>query len=83
MLLRFDGPDYEDTAGAFAPDATVCCCNGVTVGAISDSAAKGNYTVVCIGSATQAGPGCGGCKVRIGEVLEQFARSAEPQELVP
>ncbi|MET3769535.1 assimilatory nitrate reductase electron transfer subunit [Marisediminicola sp. UYEF4] len=83
VLLRFDGPDYEDAAGAFAPDATVCWCNGVTVGAISDSAAKGNDTVACIGSATRAGTGCGGCKVRIGEVLEQFARSAEPQELVP
>ncbi|MCU1446869.1 FAD-dependent oxidoreductase [Cryobacterium sp.] len=75
VLLRFDGPDYDPaTAGdAFAPDATVCWCNGVTVEAITTSAQAGNDTVACIGSATRAGTGCGGCKGRIGEVLERFA----------
>jgi assimilatory nitrate reductase electron transfer subunit len=75
VLLRFDGPDYDPaTAGdAFAPDATVCWCNGVTVEGITVSAEAGNNTVACIGSATRAGTGCGGCKGRIGEVLERFA----------
>jgi assimilatory nitrate reductase electron transfer subunit len=75
VLLRFDGPDYDPaTAGdAFAPDSTVCWCNGVTVEAITASAEAGNDTVACIGSATRAGTGCGGCKGRIGEVLERFA----------
>ena len=75
VLLRFDGPDYDPaTAGdAFAPESTVCWCNGVTVDAITASAAAGNDTVACIGSATRAGTGCGGCKGRIGEVLERFA----------
>ena len=74
VLLRYDGPDYEPTAGsAFALDATVCWCNGVTVGAISESAAAGNTTIVCIGAATRAGTGCGGCRTRIGDVLERFA----------
>jgi assimilatory nitrate reductase electron transfer subunit len=75
VLLRFDGPDYDPaTAGdAFAPESTVCWCNGVTVEAIAASAAAGNDTVACIGSATRAGTGCGGCKGRIGEVLERFA----------
>jgi assimilatory nitrate reductase electron transfer subunit len=75
VLLRFDGPDYDPAiAGdAFAPDATVCWCNGVTVAGITVSAEAGNTTVACIGSATRAGTGCGGCKGRIGEVLERFA----------
>ena len=75
VLLRFDGPDYEPTSGAdaFALDATVCWCNGVTVGAIAGSADEGNTTVACIGAATRAGTGCGGCKGRIGEVLERFS----------
>jgi assimilatory nitrate reductase electron transfer subunit len=75
VLLRFDGPDYDpSTAGdAFAPDSTVCWCNGVTVADIAGSAEAGNTTVACIGSATRAGTGCGGCKGRIGEVLERFA----------
>ncbi|TFB71327.1 NAD(P)/FAD-dependent oxidoreductase [Cryobacterium glaciale] len=78
VLLRYDGPDYEPSAGsAFALDATVCWCNGVTVGAIAESAAAGNTTVACIGAATRAGTGCGGCRVRIGDVLERF-RAAEP-----
>ena len=74
VLLRYDGPDYEPEAGsAFARDATVCWCNGVTVGAIADSAEAGNTTIACIGAATRAGTGCGGCKARIGDVLERFA----------
>ena len=75
VLLRFDGPDYDPTIGSdvFALDATVCWCNGVTVGAIADSATAGNTTIACIGSATRAGTGCGGCKHRIGSVLERFA----------
>jgi len=74
VLLRFDGPDYDPaTAGdAFAPESTVCWCNGVTVEAITTSAEAGNDTVACIGSDTRAGTGCGGCKGRIGEVLERF-----------
>ena len=80
VLLRYDGPDYEPEAGsAFARDATVCWCNGVTVGAIADSAQAGNTTIACIGAATRAGTGCGGCRMRIGEVLERFAAAtAEP-----
>jgi len=80
VLLRFDGPDYDPaTAGdAFAPESTVCWCNGVTVEAITTSAAAGNDTVACIGSATRAGTGCGGCKGRIGEVLERFAAQSVP-----
>ena len=77
VLLRYDGPDYEPAAGsAFALDATVCWCNGVTVGAIAASQEAGNGTVACIGTATRAGTGCGGCKVRIGEVLERFTAAA-------
>ena len=74
LLLRYDGPDYEPSAsGAFDPTATVCWCNGVTVGAIADSAGSGHTSVACIGAATRAGTGCGGCKQRIGEVLERFS----------
>ncbi|HWD61915.1 MAG TPA: FAD-dependent oxidoreductase [Humibacter sp.] len=74
LLLRFDGPDYspEANADAFAPDATVCWCNGVSVAQIQSAAAEGNDTVACIGKATRAGTGCGGCKGRIAELLERF-----------
>jgi assimilatory nitrate reductase electron transfer subunit len=86
VLLRFDGPDYAPAGAgdAFAPEATVCWCNGVTVGAIATSAAEGNTTVACISTATRAGTGCGGCKGRISDVLDSLARSAaetEPQEV--
>jgi assimilatory nitrate reductase electron transfer subunit len=75
VLLRFDGPDYDPASAgdALAPEATVCWCNGVTVEAITASAQAGNDTVACIGTATRAGTGCGGCKGRIGEVLERVA----------
>lgn len=74
VLLRFDGPDYYPAVGGdlFALEATVCWCNGVTVGAITDSAGAGNTTVACISAATRAGTGCGGCKGRIGALLDRL-----------
>ncbi|GAA1057014.1 FAD/NAD(P)-binding oxidoreductase [Agromyces luteolus] len=76
LLLRFDGPDDDPAANAdaFAPETTVCWCNGVTVGRIQESAACGNTTVECVGRDTRAGTGCGGCRGRIADVL---ARAAE------
>lgn len=76
-LLRLDAPDAgADVSGdPFAPDATVCWCNGVSAGAITDAVRAGNDTVACIKSATRAGTGCGGCTGRISELL---ARSTVP-----
>ena len=74
-LLRLDA----DEAGAvsvgdpFAPDATVCWCNGVTVERITAAAAAGADTVECVGAATRAGTGCGGCKGRVAELLSRGA----------
>ncbi|MFF2276627.1 FAD-dependent oxidoreductase [Agromyces sp. NPDC058126] len=78
LLLRFDGPDDDPAASgdAFAPAATVCWCNGVTVERIEASAACGSTTVECVGRDTRAGTGCGGCKGRIGEVLARVAAAA-------
>jgi assimilatory nitrate reductase electron transfer subunit len=75
VLLRHDGPDFDDASAGdvFAEDATVCWCNAVTVGAIATAAEAGNTTVSCIGKATRAGTGCGGCKERIAQVLEHVA----------
>ena len=75
---HFEQRDPATAGDAFAPESTVCWCNGVTVEAITASAAAGNDTVACIGSATRAGTGCGGCKGRIGEVLERFAAQSVP-----
>ncbi|GAA1773314.1 FAD-dependent oxidoreductase [Agromyces lapidis] len=78
LLLRFDGPDDDPTASgdAFAPTATVCWCNGVTVERIEAAAASGSTTVECVGRDTRAGTGCGGCKGRIAEVLARAAAGA-------
>ncbi|GAB3616814.1 FAD-dependent oxidoreductase [Okibacterium endophyticum] len=75
ILLRLDGPDSGSASATdvFAPDATVCWCNGVTVGAIERSAEEGNTTVACIGRSTRAGTGCGGCRGRISELLAHVA----------
>ncbi|MDF2554746.1 MAG: NAD(P)/FAD-dependent oxidoreductase, partial [Microbacterium sp.] len=75
VLLRLDADDAGavTSADAFAPDATVCWCNGVTVERITAAAAAGAETVECIGSATRAGTGCGGCKGRVAELLARTA----------
>jgi len=74
VLLRNDGPDYAPAtdSDALAPDATVCWCNGVTVAHIHESVDAGDTTVACVGKSTRAGTGCGGCKGRIGELIERF-----------
>lgn len=80
ILLRHDGPDEVPTGAAaeLSPDETVCWCNAVTVGHIHDAIDDGNTTVACVGSATRAGTGCGGCKGRIAELIERFSASGDP-----
>ncbi|MET0829864.1 MAG: FAD-dependent oxidoreductase [Microbacterium sp.] len=75
LLLRFDGPDFDPTAGsaALAPNATVCWCNGVSVEQIDESITAGNTTVECVGRDTRAGTGCGGCRTRISDMLARHA----------
>lgn len=71
VLLRFDGPDgLTEAEGPLAPTATVCWCNGVTVGRILEAAQTCEPTVAGIAGATRAGTGCGGCRGRIAELLE-------------
>jgi len=85
VLLRNDGPDYAPTtdSDAFAPDATVCWCNGVTVAHIHESVDAGDTTVACVGKSTRAGTGCGGCKGRIGELIERFLEGEAIEAAVP
>ena len=81
VLLRNDGPDYAPTtdSDAFAPDATVCWCNGVTVAHIHESVDAGDTTVAWVGKSTRAGTGCGGCKGRIGELIERFLETEQAE----
>ena len=73
--LANDVPDDADAvfvlgpSDPFAPDATVCWCNGVTVERITGEIADGADTIECIGAKTRAGTGCGGCKGRISELI--------------
>ncbi|WP_307807490.1 FAD-dependent oxidoreductase [Naasia sp. SYSU D00948] len=73
-LLRLDAPDAQSisTSDPFAPESTVCWCNGVTAAAIGDAVSAGSTTVECVGAATRAGTGCGGCKGRIAELLARL-----------
>ncbi|RFA16651.1 hypothetical protein B7R22_04070 [Subtercola boreus] len=70
-LLHLDGTGAAESVGSdpLAPHATVCWCNGVTVGRITEVVAEGQRTVECVGKATRAGTGCGGCKGRIAEII--------------
>ncbi len=78
VLLRLDGPDHVEGAGdPFAPDATICWCNGVTAGAIGSAAHAAHAraeeaSVACIGRDTRAGTGCGTCRGRIAELLTRL-----------
>ncbi|WP_353808197.1 FAD-dependent oxidoreductase [Agromyces sp. SYSU T00194] len=82
VLLRLDSDDagVVSTSDPFAPDATVCWCNGVSVERITEAAAAGDRTVECVGRSTRAGTGCGSCKGRITELI---ARTPEAAPAVP
>ncbi len=83
ILLRHDGPDESagTSADHFAHDATVCWCNGVTVGRIEEAVDAGDRTVACVSASTRAGTGCGGCKGRIAELIERFADLGDTAEV--
>ncbi len=69
-LLHLDGVvAAAQESSEIAADDTVCWCNGVSAGAISECVAHGACTVEQVGAATRAGTGCGGCKGRIAQLL--------------
>ncbi|WP_237565942.1 FAD-dependent oxidoreductase [Ornithinimicrobium cerasi] len=70
VVLRLDSA-HEATvsSGPDDPAATVCWCNGVPAGTVTEAAAAGAVTVEDVGRATRAGTGCGGCRGRIAELL--------------
>ncbi|MFB9731354.1 FAD-dependent oxidoreductase [Ornithinimicrobium kibberense] len=77
-LLRLDAS--EEAAPRSDPDdpgATVCWCNGVSVGTVCDAAAAGATTVDGVSATTRAGTGCGGCRGRIAELLQRRAPAVE------
>lgn len=74
--------DAEALGGVLAepddPASTVCSCNGVTVGRVTQAVAEGASSVDCVGRATRAGTGCGGCRERIVELLGRTLCSPSP-----
>lgn len=69
-LLHLDGiaAVTAENAGV-AADETVCWCNGVSAGTITECVAHGADSVAAVGSKTRAGTGCGGCRGRIAQLL--------------
>ena len=60
-------------SGAAKPDMEeeICHCMGVTRGTIVDAVKGGADTVDKVGEETEAGTGCGGCRDKIAEIIEQ------------
>ncbi|MGO2150198.1 MAG: FAD-dependent oxidoreductase [Microbacterium gubbeenense] len=70
LLLRLDAA--EQPVRATGRDETVCTCNAVTAGGIEDAVSDGCDTVDAVGCATRAGTGCGGCRARIAEMIDEW-----------
>ncbi|MEZ2391281.1 FAD-dependent oxidoreductase [bacterium RCC_150] len=71
LLLRLDGPDQLDSAGADDPSRTVCRCAGVSGTSIEEAVADGCASVGEVSKATRAGTGCGGCHEDIKGIIER------------
>jgi len=62
------------TSAADLPDtAQICDCNGVTKGDLVASINSGSNTLKTLCKSTRAGTGCGTCKPKVQEILENFA----------
>ena len=68
-LLHLDGVVAATENPELAADETVCWCNGVSAGAITECVSHGADSVAAVGSQTRAGTGCGGCRGRIAQLL--------------
>lgn len=56
---------------AWADDASICSCNGVTKGAICSAIRDGQLeTIDAVKCATRAGTGCGGCVPLVADLLK-------------
>jgi assimilatory nitrate reductase catalytic subunit len=60
-------------AGAEEQGATVCACFRVGAGSIARAARQGCATVDAVGTATQAGTGCGSCRGEIRRIIDDVA----------
>ena len=49
----------------------ICRCHKVTEDEIINSIKEGAKTVEAVGEKTKAGPGCGGCKLKIQDLLNK------------
>ena len=74
VLLRHDGPDHAVGSEQSGDDATICRCNQVSAGQIVAAIDEGHHDVAAIGKSTRAGTGCGSCKDRICEILNNKVR---------
>ncbi len=75
-LLHLDGIVAAE-APVLAADETVCWCNGVSAGAITECVEHGADSVAAVGSKTRAGTGCGGCRGRIAQLLAAASPPAQ------
>ena len=76
-LFRLDSVEQQDDGPAPAdPDSTLCRCSGATLGGVENAIAGGCSSVKEVSACTRAGTGCGGCKSRIGELIEAYASVA-------
>ncbi len=59
------------------PAATVCSCNGVTVGEVQTAIRRGGLrTVAQVGVVTRAATGCGGCTADVQQLLSASEAAA-------
>jgi assimilatory nitrate reductase electron transfer subunit len=78
LALLFAGRGVSDTLDTPAgiPDAaTICRCNGVTKGAITDCWVAGARTADEVTAATRAATGCGSCRDAVDGILSWLAAS--------
>ncbi len=82
QLLFTSGDFLSTTTASNLPDtAQICDCNGVTKGHLIQSINSGSSTLRTLCKSTRAGTGCGACKPKVQEILENF--SAGPIEIDP
>ncbi len=70
ILPSYDGSGSVGLGVEALPEtATICSCNNITKGDLSEAVANGAHTLGDLKSVTTAATGCGGCAALVGQVL--------------
>jgi predicted pyridoxine 5'-phosphate oxidase superfamily flavin-nucleotide-binding protein/bacterioferritin-associated ferredoxin len=70
LLFDIGAPSKQVTFEQIPPDAQICNCHGISMGALINCVKAGRRTAGAVMEATRAGTACGSCESMVREIVE-------------